>query len=107
MGGCGATVRPGRDVRPTSPNLRRLARRCSGAALYGHTMCEADISWPPSYKFKKGKYDEKRAPSYCDRVLWDDGAVAIETHACGHTYQHTPVTIMMTSLPLCPRLSAR
>ena len=37
-------------------------------------MCEAVITWAPSYKFKKGKYDEKRAPSYCDRVLWDDGS---------------------------------
>ena len=37
-------------------------------------MCEATITWAPSYKFKKGKYDEKRAPSYCDRVLWDDGS---------------------------------
>ena len=51
----------------------------TGAAVYGHTMCEAAIAWPPSYKFKKGKYDEKRAPSYCDRVLWDDGA-AVALH---------------------------
>jgi len=80
---------------------------CCGAAIYGHTMCEAAITWAPSYKFKKGKYDEKRAPSYCDRVLWDDGSahgkVFPRLYACSHEVMisdHKPVTaVLSVTLP--------
>ena len=70
-------------------------------------MCEAAISWAPSYKFKKGKYDEKRAPSYCDRVLWDDGSahgnVFPRVYACSHGVSisdHKPVAaVLSVTLP--------
>ena len=41
-----------------------------GFASYTGDLCEAEISWAPTYKFKKSDFDAKRAPSYCDRVLW-------------------------------------
>lgn len=39
-----------------------------------HNFTESKITFRPSYKFIVGttKYDSKRKPSYCDRILFDD-----------------------------------
>lgn len=73
---------------------------------------EGDITFPPTYKMKKGTenvYDEERIPAWCDRILWSslpgcDLELLSYTSATSiSTSDHKPVaatfTLMAHSLP--------
>lgn len=70
----------------------------TGQSFYGLT--EAPITFPPTYKFKVGStenvYNEKRAPSWCDRILYLPYNKPVKVHKYDYipeitTSDHKPV----------------
>lgn len=71
-----------------------------GFASYTGDLCEAEISWAPTYKFKKSDFDAKRAPSYCDRVLW-----RADPNVLPRLYAHCPEVTTSDHKPVAAVLS--
>ncbi|KAK9320311.1 Endonuclease/exonuclease/phosphatase [Lipomyces orientalis] len=48
-----------------------ISRKHAGTAFFGYN--EADVTFPPTYKFNSNReYTPRRVPSWCDRVLYFD-----------------------------------
>lgn len=100
------------------------AQQASGLAFHGFQ--EGTINWAPTFKLKKGvdvlatkkpqdRYNKKRVPAYCDRILWKGlpGVSVINEEYEAHpedpmTSDHIPVhAVFHVDVPIPKKIDRR